>query len=66
MPECIKYARDRNEMMQVVLRELGNAKVKTRRGWMVLLLRLCGEMNERMIEAVKEFLGRMWHVGFKD
>ncbi|MPC93184.1 hypothetical protein E2C01_088306 [Portunus trituberculatus] len=26
---------------------------------MVVLLGLCGEMNERMIEAVKEFLERM-------
>ncbi|MPC28539.1 hypothetical protein E2C01_021748 [Portunus trituberculatus] len=57
---CVKYARDRNEMMQVVLKELGNARVKTGMEWMmVLLLRLCGETSERMIEAVKEFLERM-------
>ncbi|MPC64966.1 hypothetical protein E2C01_059088 [Portunus trituberculatus] len=42
MLECVKYARDRNEMMQVVLRELGDARVeKTGREWMVLLLGLC-------------------------
>ncbi|MPC62775.1 hypothetical protein E2C01_056865 [Portunus trituberculatus] len=28
---------------------------------MVVLLGLNREMNERMIEAVKEFLERMWH-----
>ena len=39
MLECVKYARDRNEMMQVVLRELGHGRVeKTGREWMVLLL----------------------------
>ncbi|MPC68444.1 hypothetical protein E2C01_062646 [Portunus trituberculatus] len=36
--ECVKYARDRNEIMQVVLRELGNVSVemigiKGRNGW---------------------------------
>ena len=61
MLECVKYARDRYEMMQVVLRELGHDRVEmTGREWMVLLLGLCGETNERMIEAVKEFLERMW------
>ncbi|XP_063861501.1 uncharacterized protein LOC135101456 [Scylla paramamosain] len=62
--ECVKYARDRNEMMQVILTELGhdrNERVeKTGKEWMVLLLGLCREANERMIEAVKEFLERMW------
>ena len=59
--ECEKYARDRYEMMQVVLRELGHDRVEmTGREWMVVLLGLCGETNERMIEAVKEFLERMW------
>ena len=34
---------------------------KTGREWMVLLLLgLCRETNEMMIEAVKEFLERMW------
>ena len=28
--------------------------------WMVLLLGLCGETNDRMIVAVKDFLDRMW------
>ncbi|MPD05858.1 hypothetical protein E2C01_101627 [Portunus trituberculatus] len=37
MLECVKYARDRYEMMQVVLRELGDARVeKTGREWMEL------------------------------
>ena len=37
--ECVKYARDRYEMMQVVLRELGHDRVEmTGREWMVLLL----------------------------
>ncbi|XP_063877492.1 uncharacterized protein LOC135109778 [Scylla paramamosain] len=62
--ECVQYARDRNEMMQVILTELGhdrNERVeKTGKEWMVLLLGLCREANERMIEAVKEFLERMW------
>ncbi|MPC58694.1 hypothetical protein E2C01_052701 [Portunus trituberculatus] len=58
--ECVKYARDRNEMMQVVLRELGNVRMEmTGREWMVLLLGLCGDANGRMIEAVKEFLEKM-------
>ena len=42
MLECVKYARDRHEMMQVVLRELGQDRVeKTGREWMVVLLGLC-------------------------
>ncbi len=68
--ECAKYARDRYEMMQVVLTELGhtgNDRVeKTGREWMVLLLGLCGGVNERMIEAVKEFLERMWRARCRD
>ena len=49
-------------MMQVVLRELGHDRVEmTGREWMVLLLGLCGERNEKMVETVKEFLERMWH-----
>ncbi|MPC73955.1 hypothetical protein E2C01_068298 [Portunus trituberculatus] len=41
--ECLKYARDRNEMMQVVLRESGNARLEmTEKEWMVLLLGLSG------------------------
>ncbi|MPC34665.1 hypothetical protein E2C01_028062 [Portunus trituberculatus] len=59
--ECVKYARDRNEVMQMVLREFENIRVKmTGREWMVLLLGLCGNTNDRTIEAVKEFLERMW------
>ncbi|MPC42475.1 hypothetical protein E2C01_036097 [Portunus trituberculatus] len=33
---------------------------KTGREWMVLLLGLCRETSERMMEAVKEYLERMW------
>ena len=55
--------KDRHEMMQVILRELGhnrNERVEmTGREWMMVLLGLCGETNERMIEAVKDFLKRM-------
>ncbi|MPC97930.1 hypothetical protein E2C01_093275 [Portunus trituberculatus] len=47
-------------MMQVVLRELGHKRVEmTGREWMVVLLGLCGDTDERMIETVKEFLERM-------
>ena len=64
--ECEKYERDRMEMMQVILTELGHRLdervEKTGREWMVLLLGLCRETNERMIEAVKEFLEKMWRV----
>ena len=62
--ECEKYDRERMNMMRVVLTEMGcemNEVVeKSGREWMVLLLGLCQETNERMIEAVKEFLERMW------
>ena len=62
--ECEKYERDRMEMMQVILTELGHGwderVEKTGREWMVLLLGLCRETNARMIEAVKEFLEKMW------
>ena len=68
--ECEKYERDRMEMMQVILTELGpswDERVeKTGREWMVLLLGLCRETNERMIEAVKEFLEKMWRVRCRD
>ena len=62
--------KDRHEMMQVILRELGhnrNERVEmTGREWMVLLLGLCGDTSERMIEAVKEFLERMWSARCRD
>ena len=68
--ECEKYERDRMEMMQVILTELGHSwderVEKTGREWMVLLLGLCRETNERMIEAVKEFLEKMWRVRCRD
>ena len=52
-------------MMRVVLTEMGcemnEVMEKTGKEWMVLLLGLCDETNEYMIEAVKEFLERMWH-----
>ena len=64
--ECEKYERDRMEMMQVILTELGHRLdervEKTGREWMVLLLGLCRETNERMIEAMKEFLEKKWCV----
>ncbi|MPC87583.1 hypothetical protein E2C01_082449 [Portunus trituberculatus] len=70
MLECVKYARDRYEMIQVVLTELGhdrNERVeKTGREWMVVLLGLSKETNERIIEAVKEFLERMWRARCTD
>ena len=48
----------------MILSELGhnrNERVeKTGREWMVLLLGLCRETSERMMEAVKEYLERMW------
>lgn len=56
MLEYVKYAIDKNEVMTVVLRELGYVRVKKARRkwkWMVLLLRLCVKTNEKMIEAVK-------------
>ena len=70
--ECEKYERDRMEMMQVILTELGHSwdeRVENT-GWvllhteyrMVLLLGLCRETNERMIEAMKEFLEKKWCV----
>ena len=62
--ESEKNDRERMNMMRVVLTEMGcemNEVVeKSGREWMVLLLGLCQETNERMIEAVKEFLERMW------
>ena len=61
--EWEKYERDRMEMMQVILTELGHSwderVEKAGREWMVLLLGLCRETDERMIKAVKEFLKKM-------
>ena len=55
--ECEKYVMERMDMMRVVLTEVGceiNEVVeKTGKEWMVLLLGLCDEANERMIEAVE-------------
>ena len=66
MLECGKYDRERMEMMQVILTEMGcemNQLVeKTGREWMVLLLDLCEETTERMIVAVKGFMEKMWYV----
>ncbi len=48
-------------MMRVILTELGcemNEVVeRTGREWLVLLLRLCGEVTERVPDAVKVFFG---------
>ena len=52
--------------MNVILEELEcdeNERIeRTGKEWMVLLLGLCRETNGRMIEAVKEYLERMWSV----
>ena len=62
--ECQRYSRERNEMMQVTLSELGcnvgELLEKTGPEWMVLLLGLCEETTERIIMTVKEFLEKMW------
>ena len=54
------------EMMRVILTEMGREmnKVIERIGreWMVLLVGLCGETSTRLIDAVKEFLEKMWYV----
>ena len=34
---------------------------RTGREWMVLLLGICVETSERMIDMVKEFLEKMWY-----
>ena len=31
--ECVEYARDRNEVMQGMVRELGNVRVEEGNGW---------------------------------
>ena len=53
--ECDKYERDRIEMIASDS-DLGHSwderVEKTGREWMVLLLGLCRETNERMIEAL--------------
>ena len=48
-----KYRDDWREMNQVIER--------TGRKWMVLVVGLCGKTSERMIDAVKEFLEKMWY-----
>ena len=45
MLECVKYARDRNEMMKVVLWEMEHGRVKTARECMVVVLGMCGEID---------------------
>ncbi len=64
MLECEKYQRDRLEMMEVAVSEMGwdvNEVIEiTEKEWMVLLLGLSGEASERMVEAVKRFLERVW------
>ncbi|MPC31566.1 hypothetical protein E2C01_024860 [Portunus trituberculatus] len=64
MLECEKYERERHEIMQLILSELGHNRdervEKTGREWMVLLLGLCKGTSERIIEDVKEYLERMW------
>ena len=67
MLECEKYERDRWQMNRVVQSEMGwvadevNGEVERyERDWMLLLLGLNGEATERMMEAVKGFLEKMW------
>ena len=36
--------------------------IRDERDWMLLLLGLNGEATERMVEAVKGFLERMWRI----
>ena len=52
-------------MMEVLLSEMSQelnvgVEMRTGRDWMVLMLGLSGESNRKVIEAVKEFLERMW------
>ncbi|MPC76223.1 hypothetical protein E2C01_070630 [Portunus trituberculatus] len=59
----LECERERRVTMQVILTELGHNRDKrmemTGREWMVLLLGLCSEKGEGMIEAMKEFLEKM-------
>ena len=67
--ECEGYERERWEMMQTTLRELGsevNERVeKTGKERMMLLVGLSEESSEGIIEAVKEFLERVWFTSQK-
>ncbi|MPC41049.1 hypothetical protein E2C01_034630 [Portunus trituberculatus] len=57
--EYVKYAKHRNKIMEVVLREFENVRVeKTGREWMALVLGLFGDMNDRVIDTAKEFQER--------
>ncbi|XP_050694867.1 uncharacterized protein LOC126984800 isoform X3 [Eriocheir sinensis] len=61
---CGRYRRERTEMMRVALSEMGwdvNGRIaRTEREWMLLLLGLSAEANDRIIEAMKSFLEKMW------
>ncbi len=68
----VKSVKERMRVTQVVLIEMRWDSIemieRTRREWMVLLTEQNGEVTERMIKAVKEFLERMrcakcrvWH-----
>ena len=63
---CERYQRERTEMMRVVLSEMGGdvdgRTGGTEREWMVRLLGLSDEASVRMIEAVKSFLEKLWHI----
>ena len=65
--ECEKYERERLEMLEVAKKEVllhasevNGVIVRTESEWMLLLLGLNGEASECMMEAVKEFLERVW------
>ena len=53
--ECEKYDRDIMKIVHVILTEMGcemNEVIeRTEREWMVLLVRLCGETNTRMVDV---------------
>ena len=62
--ECERYERERVEMMQAVMSEMGCEEgvwmELTGEEWMTLLLGLHDEKNVEMIVAVKKYLERMW------
>lgn len=58
--ECERYERDRRSMLQVILTELGHNRNERMEGNGQWWCWDCVETYERMIEAVNEFLGRMW------
>jgi hypothetical protein len=64
MLECEKYQRERTQMMNVVIMEMGGTENRiynrTAWQWMIFMLGINGRANDRVIEAVKEFLVHAW------